>query len=55
MRDVTEINEADLVEQLIPVDPADEVVEPDGGADDLVDEADWLDQQVEVPANDPEG
>jgi hypothetical protein len=56
MRDVTEIDEADLVDQLIPIDP-DELdldPEPEGEVEGLVDEADWLDQQTEAPIDDPD-
>ena len=52
MRDLTEIDEADLVDQSIPVDPDEVDLDPDGEVEGLVDEADWLDQQVDVPIDD---
>ncbi len=53
MRYVDEIDEADLIDQLMPVDPDEVDLEPDGELAGLVDEADWLDQQVDAPIDDP--
>ncbi len=53
MRYVDEIDEADLIDQLVPVDPSELDLEPDGELEGLVDEADWLDQQVDASVDDP--
>ena len=53
MRYVDEIDEADLIDQLVPVDPDEVDLEPDGELEGLVDEADWLDQQVDASVDDP--
>ncbi|HMS36266.1 MAG TPA: hypothetical protein PKA93_03805 [Arachnia sp.] len=53
MRYVDEIDEADLIDQLVPVDPSELDLEPDGALEGLVDEADWLDQQVDASVDDP--
>lgn len=52
MRYVDEIDEADLIDQLVPVDPSELDLEPDGELEGLVDEADWLDQQVDASVDD---
>ena len=50
-------SEHDRVEQLTPADPSEEQESaPEGAPEGLVDEADWLEQQIEVPLEEePDG
>lgn len=54
--DQHEIPEADRLDQLTPIDPSDAVegFEHRETVPTLVDEADWIDQQIPVPIDDPE-
>lgn len=47
----TEANEADLIEQSVEVEPV-EGQESSGDAPELVDEADWIEQQTAAPLDD---
>lgn len=55
-KDLGDIPEADLADQLTPIDPSDsgEEFENYESAPSLVNDADWIDQQLPVPLDDPE-
>ena len=49
-----EVDETDRAEQLAPADPSEDAPAPEGGPD-LVDEADWIDQNTDASQDDEDG